>query len=257
MTGQPMDPVTGEVVPNRFNPSSGRPINPLKNEEFPLNGNGIPYNPETGMLYPGTFNPKSGIPVDEKTKEPYPIIMVPPDTMGCKEDRQNWHARKYTPIVPLPGFPIEPEKDSNFQKETEDSLNKPEDNKQKPEIGKWPSNVQDERDPKERDPQAWIGDRQPNPTEDRPPFGNNPDAPPSNENLVDPNPFNKPQTNEPQELTRKPYNPYNPVNGFPINPETGKEFDVNDQLKPFDPKHNEEFPGKFDPETHNPLDKDD
>lgn len=252
-----MEPTTGEVVPNRFNPSSGRPINPLTNEEFPLNGNGIPYNPETGMLYPGTFNPKSGIPVDEKTKEPYPIIMIPPDTMGCKEDRQNWHARKYTPIVTLPGFPIEPQKDSNFQKDTEDSLNKQEDNNTKQEIGKWPSNLEDQRDPKERDPQTWIGDRQPNPPEDRPLFGNNPDAPPSNENAQEPNPFNKPQTNEPQELTRKPYNPYNPANGFPINPDTGKEFEVNDQMKPFDPINNEEFPGKFDPETHTPLDKDD
>jgi hypothetical protein len=86
---KPLDPYTLEKieVKCRYDPNSGRPIDPETNQMIPINPSTFqPTDPETGEIYPGTFDPQSGQPIDPYSLEPlltkfHPMNGVPIDPL--------------------------------------------------------------------------------------------------------------------------------------------------------------------------------
>lgn len=64
----------------------------------------------------------------------------------------------------------------------------------------------------------------------------------------------RPKLRDPDELRRKPGKRYNPQTGCPIDPTTGKDCVIDDNLKIPKNKDGENMPGVFDPVTHQPID---
>ena len=59
---------------------------------------------------------------------------------------------------------------------------------------------------------------------------------------------------DPDEFNRRPAGRYNPHNMRPIDPEFAKEYPLNAEGRPYDPKTGDILPGVFDPKTGQPID---
>jgi len=285
-TGRQQDPVSGDLAPMRYDPNCGRPIDPVTEHPLPINSEtNQPFNPRTGETYPGTFSPETGMPIgtngevlpdrfdaktgrpiDPKTKEPFPI------------DEKT--KTPYNPATkkPMPGSfdkdgkPLDPKTKKEIKAPEEPVVKN---NKNNYVPRKWVQVITDpldnhlRNDPQGRfkqhladnDPQGKIPKRNWKDT-GRPGFNppNNPDVslPEDPFKPYDPNDVGKiprrPLLRDPDELNRKPGKRYNPHNGCPIDPDTGKDCVVDDKLNTPKTKKGDNMPGKFDPVTHQPLD---
>ena len=61
----------------KYNPHTGKPIDPETSKEYPLNAEGRPYNPKSGEILPGVFDAKSGQPMNPETNKPLPKSFDP------------------------------------------------------------------------------------------------------------------------------------------------------------------------------------
>jgi hypothetical protein len=61
----------------KYNPHTGKPIDPETGKEYPLNAEGRPYNPKSGETLPGVFDPKTGQPMNPETNKPLPKAFDP------------------------------------------------------------------------------------------------------------------------------------------------------------------------------------
>lgn len=100
-TGRKIDEKTLEEVPDKFDPCTGIPIDPISEEKYKIDPETKrPVNPRTDHVAPGTFDPETGRPIDPVTEAPIPDRFDP--NSGRPVDQQT---NKPFPIDKVTGFP--------------------------------------------------------------------------------------------------------------------------------------------------------
>jgi hypothetical protein len=271
--GTPVDLEKNLTTPNRYDPDNGIPIDPTTNAPLPVNPTTkAPFNPRTGKIYPGKHDPETGNPIDADTEKPIPDRFDPKTAIAIDPK-----TKKAYPIDPKTNRPFDPltskKKPGNFDKsgkpldpKTLQPINPP----HSPDPSKNSRNnyvprkfIQTVTDPLNNDgqnrPNKFVQNVTPSgPQPDRPVdvrgFDNNPKKP------FDPKDPGRvpqwPKGTDPDEFNRRPGGKYNPHNGRPIDPMTGKEYPLNAEGRPHDPKTGDVLPGQFDPKTGQPINPD-
>jgi len=106
ISGRIIDPETNAPVPANFDSKTGRPINPVTGQLYPIDPETFrPYDEDTGKEFPGFFSPQSGFPIDPQTNEEFCDYIFDENT-GRPLDPKS---KEVLPIDSLTATPYNPE----------------------------------------------------------------------------------------------------------------------------------------------------